>query len=83
MKNSEKPIAIILDKDGDVKHEAALKNKKFLNDCLLGLTKREYFAAFAMQGFIANANVIWEEIPKSSVKYADALLKELEKENGQ
>lgn len=41
-----------------------------------GLTKREYFAAMAMQGFIAakiNSPVL------EAVEYADALLKELAK----
>jgi hypothetical protein len=47
-----------------------------------GLTKREYFAALAMQGLCA------EQTPRSllnvaetSVKIADLLLKELEKSN--
>lgn len=48
--------------------------------CAGGLTKREYFAAMAMQGM---ASVIGpgslEDIAKSSVRYADALLKELAK----
>lgn len=49
-----------------------------------GLTKREYFAAKAMEGemasqekgsFVAN----YEELAKQSMEIADALIKELEK----
>lgn len=51
----------------------------------LGLTKREYFAGLAMQGILSNSshwddslkNLQWAS--KTSVKFADALLKELEK----
>lgn len=47
-----------------------------------GLTKREYFAAFALQGILANANAIaeLEYWSKFAVKYADALVEELNKE---
>jgi hypothetical protein len=48
-----------------------------------GLTKREYFAGLAMQGLLANANehityLPDDEIIKSSIQYADELLKQLE-----
>ena len=55
---------------------------------LLGLTKREHFAAMAMQGFLSDPSIaegfndrenFKQVIVKSSVDYADALLKELEK----
>jgi hypothetical protein len=53
---------------------------------LPGLTKREYFAAMAMQGLLSNDCMIdqtdsssIEWAAKSSVSVADALLKELEK----
>jgi len=44
-----------------------------------GLTKREYFAALALQGFMANPHVKddAEAFAKRSVRMADALLKEL------
>lgn len=47
----------------------------------LGLTKRELFAAMAMQGFIASKVYGGEVEMRASlaVKYADALLKELAK----
>lgn len=46
-----------------------------------GLTKREYFAAMAMQGIVSNHTMLdsdnWEWLAKSSVIAADALIKEL------
>lgn len=48
----------------------------------LGLTKREFFAAAAMQGVCANPDWDWGSKPtaKVAVMCADALLAELEKE---
>jgi len=52
-----------------------------------GLTKREYFAALAMQAtdlelYAKSYGHKWaEEVAKDSVKMADALLKELENQN--
>lgn len=52
-----------------------------------GLTKREYFAAIAMQGLLADPSLayptdvdIWEKVASYSVKYADALLAALNEE---
>ena len=45
-----------------------------------GLTKREYFAAMAMQGLLAgNASDSIEDASKYAVKAADALIEELNK----
>lgn len=46
-----------------------------------GLTKREYFAAMAMQGLLANQEVFSRdiEVERAAVLYADALLQELSK----
>lgn len=44
-----------------------------------GLTKREYFAAMAMQGMIASAKVNIDHIPNLSVFYSDALIEALNK----
>lgn len=44
-----------------------------------GLTKREYFAAMAMQGLMSDPRFNGD-IPKSSVKMADLLIEELNKE---
>lgn len=46
----------------------------------VGLTKREYFAAQAMKGFI-NAFGFTEEVPKQAIQMADALMAELNKES--
>jgi len=42
-----------------------------------GLTKREYFAAMAMQGLLSNPNTIFET--QYAVIIADALIAELNK----
>ena len=50
-----------------------------------GLTKREHFAAMAMQGLLANSNVIDlmdtmdSTVSEQAVDCADKLLKELDK----
>ena len=47
-----------------------------------GLTKREYFAGLAMQGFIASGDLMdWEheDVAKISLKMADALINALSK----
>lgn len=48
-----------------------------------GLSKREYFAAMAMQGLLSNSISGSHRIPKrlstEAVQYADALLAELER----
>ena len=52
-------------------------------DIIYGLTKREYFAAMAMQGLLAsgdNFNSI-RELVVDSVKRADKLIKELNEDN--
>lgn len=52
-----------------------------------GLTKREYFAAMAMQGLLSNPSIIHihqkgaiDWIAEHSILQADALLNQLEKE---
>ena len=46
-----------------------------------GLTKREYFAAMAMQGLITteDATATVKEYSKLAVNFADALIEELSK----
>ena len=56
------------------------------NNCMeyQGLTKREYFAAMAMQGFLSNtaSDVIPADFAaKKSVEYVDALIEQLNKNN--
>jgi hypothetical protein len=58
------------------------QKKEFIDVDETGLTKREYFAAMAMQGILANAS--WNDggnpkhVSESSVVFADELLKQLE-----
>jgi hypothetical protein len=68
------PVNLVFD-DGEIQHH--------------GLTKREYFAAMAMQGLLANPNGGMQKgggmtfspvgISELAVLHADALLAELEK----
>ena len=46
----------------------------------LGLTKREYFAAMALQGLLANKYVLQEHAPEEAVYIANELINELNKE---
>ena len=50
----------------------------------IGLTKREYFAGLAMQGLLSNPSQIdtthFEWVAQHAVGYADALLKEFDKQ---
>lgn len=53
----------------------------------IGLTKREYFAMHALQGISSSITIGRAEymplIAKTAVQYADALIAELEKPEGQ
>ena len=77
MKNSDQPIWPVpyVNRDGTISHDA-----------YFGLTKREYFAAMAMQGMAASA--FWDQnfqdnesflkqAMEIAVKSADALLNQL------
>jgi hypothetical protein len=44
-----------------------------------GLTKREYFAAIALQGLLANDSGLITSKARDAVKAADALIEELNK----
>ncbi len=63
-------------------YDPAYRDKAYLLEPS-GLTKREYFAALAMQGILANkltvADVTFEMVAIHSVKQADALIAELSK----
>ena len=74
MKNSDKPAYPLQLQEGE---SSELTGKLGNAD---GLTKREYFAAMAMQGLCNNLhpkNVA--DMPSLAVVIADALLKELDK----
>jgi len=69
MKNGDKPISAIWNPDMNLGDTAGP-----------GLTKREYFAAMALQGLIASeVTASVSEFVSKSVDLADALLAELEK----
>lgn len=84
MRNGDKPAYPIFDSEGKPTFESFAKvDPQFAT----GLTKREYFAAMAMQGLIAScANpgalasnlAAYPKIPTEAIEYADELLKQLE-----
>lgn len=57
------------------------KDSAFSSDRQYGLTKREYFAAMAMQGMLAIDDPPKEVVARFAVEQADALIKELNKES--
>ena len=75
MKNADKPAYPLQLQQGE---SSELIGKLGNAD---GLTKREYFAAMAMQGICGGGipNVIIPLATKTAVEIADALLKELDK----
>jgi len=73
MKNADMPAMPVLDEVG------MPYNTIPDEDCTIGLTKREYFAAKAMQAMVASASP--DEVAALAVHYADELLKALEKTN--
>lgn len=79
MKNADKPI-YPLQHEGFPSHERAIPN---LINQLAGLTKREYFAAMAMQGMLSNSALNYGDefsaIAQKAVTCADILLSELDK----
>lgn len=74
MKNADKPINPVL-----------IQSPSLQNETSLGLTKREYFAGVALQGILSNrwsmefGNYNEEKKAEMAIKYADELLKQLEK----
>lgn len=84
MENAEQPINPVphVNQDGTIQYDA-----------YFGLTKREYFAAVAMQGLLANNHPnFWGnrhgqcaegEIAKEAARHADELLKQLDNQEKQ
>jgi len=83
MKNGDMPISAIVNENGAPMHH----NQVGIHDgCLTGLTKREYAAIKAMQGYIAGitgwsdglegggCNLDYDDCAEEAVRYADALL---------
>ena len=77
MNNADMPAMPVTDAKGPYKQESGLVS--------IGLTKREHFAGLAMQGILTTVGTMWsedaDECALYAVKYADALLKALEKDN--
>ena len=67
------------------KHKTKGSDHAFAREFQSGLTKREYFAAMAMQGFCANeesyVDCEFDEVAEMSLFQADALIEELNKES--
>jgi hypothetical protein len=74
--NGNEPINPIFDQRGYPRN-ARLLNEVDFNPAI-GLTKREYFAAMAMQAVLHDFGDI-ETVSKKSILYADALIEELNK----
>ena len=89
MKNGDRPISPIFNSDG-----ATTVIASWINSDGSGLTKREYFAAMAMQGIMASglltkdkSKYLWNHgneisttaLAEDARRCADALLAELEK----
>ena len=77
MNNADMPAMPVTDAKGLYKQESGLVS--------IGLTKREHFAGLAMQGILTTVGTMWsedaDECALYAVKYADALLKALGKDN--
>lgn len=81
--NGDKPANPLRGADGCVFQFNDGYLEQCSDDIALGLTKREHFAAMAMQGLCVNTGRNGynneEELAKMSVLIADGLLKELER----
>jgi hypothetical protein len=71
MDNSEQPAFPFVASDSNVNNQG-------------GLTKREYFAAMAIQGLLANPNIGNDanRVVVDSIELADILLEQLEEKKG-
>ncbi len=79
MKNANMPVSPMLNEHGCPQHHSSVLLQE---GQVTGLTKRELFAAMAMQGFLSNKGHATHFNPEDDAKYciriADALLAELE-----
>lgn len=84
-KEANEPIHPLVHESTSYDSESGIEQRLSIDNYASGLTKREHFAGLALQGFIARANGRIEEgnVAECSVRYADALLAELENNNGQ
>ena len=85
MENKNQPIhPVLMQKVGGNEYRANKpSDPKEFSYPMAGLTKREYFAAKAMQGLLASPSTSIDEmmvaVPYDAVRLADALLAELSK----
>lgn len=58
-------------------------NHHYIDKRFYGLTKREHFAAMAMQGLLSDSSIKigMDKICQRSVEYSDALINELNKQS--
>ena len=63
-------------------NEPIYPEKDWANVPTFGLTKREYFSAIIMSGLVINDNpdMSYEKYAEYSIRYADALIKKLNKQ---
>ena len=76
MKNADMPINAVTDETGMPFNSLPTESST------IGLTKREHFAAMAMQGLLSsgyNLRALKEDVIEKSIEHADELLKELGK----
>lgn len=87
MKNADKPSNPVTLKIEKVSGYGPMgPHYKTVDDIQLGLTKKEYFTALAMQGILSNSNIIGQHskdgiewVTKHSILQAEDILKQLEK----
>jgi hypothetical protein len=86
--NPNEPINPVKDADGRFIHQT-IENRDWINQInpFIGLTKREYFAAMAMQALLSNYESrkpylydIYDVVTQAAVIYADNLINDLNKE---
>lgn len=87
MKNADMPINPWMMPNGAIMTLNSQDDADFVEQCkpAIGLTKREHFAAMAMQGLLAGGYCIDDpvnrghDVPSEALMLADALLAELER----
>lgn len=78
MKPTDLVFAVKLKQIGDDEYRIARDEDREYLSSSLGLTKREYFAAMAMQGLISDPSVTdFKKVAEFAVEVADELIKKL------
>ena len=83
MKNSDMPASPVSMEVVATQNHQDYMDDDFINNFrpMIGLTKRETFSIFAMQGLLMRR--VWDDkdVAREAVRFADALLLELEIKN--